>query len=141
MHEDVIHDCLLGCANQKDSLSHYIFCPHVYAMLRFLFIEVSEDPLVRLGLKHTCALSLKVLSCTFSAYHALKAEVRGGRINLQSGNRLRLSWGVFANTIKVEAGEMSLDTRAYSHPKFIAFLLSGGEAMPSLSNSSTHDSQ
>jgi len=136
MHEDVIHDCLLGCHGQIDSLSHYINCPHLFALQRYLFEGISEDPLVRFGIKHTNPSSLKILSCTFSAYHALKAEVRAGKINPLSVNWLRCAWSVSANTLKAEAGEMSLHTRAFSLTKFVCFLTSGGGSLPALENSS-----
>ena len=51
MHEDPILPCLLGCRGQSDTLEHYIMCPHVYAIQRFLLAEVSSDPLVRFGIK------------------------------------------------------------------------------------------
>ena len=58
--------------------------------------------------------------------------MRGGKIYPKSGNWLRVAWGVFANTLKAEAGEMSLPSRAFSHSKFIAFILSGAEVIPPL---------
>ena len=72
MHEDPMLDCILGCKNAPDSMNHYVFCPHLFAFQRFLFGNISEDPLIRFGMKSPNSDSFKVLSCLFSAYHALK---------------------------------------------------------------------
>ena len=125
MHEDVVHDCLLGCQGAADSLNHYVVCPHMFAMLRYLFISVSDDPLIRLGIKSPEVFSLQVLSCLFSAYHALKSKVRGGRINLHSVSWLNDAWSVFAEVLKAEAGDLRLSSRSFSLPKFINFLVTG----------------
>ena len=69
---------------------------------------------------------LKVVSCTFRAYHALKDKVRAGGINLQSSEWRRTSWCVFAEALRAEAGEVSLSCRAFSAPQFLQFLLTGG---------------
>jgi len=130
MHEEVVHGCLLGCRGECDSLKHYVMCPHMFAFLRYLFTGISEDPLIRFGIKSPEIFSLKVVSCLFSAYHALKGEVRAGKINLQTVNWLKPAWSVFAEAVKAEAGEMHLVTRAFSLAKFIDFLVTGGSHSP-----------
>jgi len=141
MHEDIILDCLLGCKGFPDSLSHYVFCPHLYMLQKYLFARTSEDPLIRFGIKSPEIFSLKVISCLFSAYHALKGEVRRGKINLHSVSWINCAWSVFANSVKAEAGEMSLETRAFSLPKFIDFLESGGTFGPPANLIAIHDHQ
>jgi len=141
MHEDVILGCLLGCNDASDSMSHYVICPHVYAFLGFLFSGVSEDPLIRLGMKSPEIFSIKVISCLFSAYHALKGEVRCGKINVHAVNWLNSAWSVFANALKAEAGEMRLDTRSFSLPKFISFLIPGGAYCPPENSTAIEDTQ
>ena len=126
MHEDPQLDCLLGCSDAKDSLSHYVMCPHLYALLKYFCDETPSNPLERFGLKNPSINSLKFVSCTFSAYHALKAKVRCGQIKMQEGSKtkilLRQAWSVFAETLAVEAGECHLSRCAFSLPKFIVFL-------------------
>ncbi len=137
-HEDEIHDCLLGCKGEKDSLTHYVNCPHIYAMLRFLFVDISEDPSVRMEIKAPEIFSFKVISCLFSAYHALKSEVRSGKINMHYQTWLQSAWSVFANVCKAEAGELGVSTRAFSLVKFIDFLITGRLPSPA-NNSPLHD--
>ena len=129
MHGECPLDCLLGCRGEPDSLSHYAQCPHLYAMQRFFFDGVSEQPLVRFGIQQPCIDQFKIISCTFSAYHALKAQVRCGKIKVESdiidGPALRLSWSVFAQALSAEAGEMQIPHYAVLLPKFISFLSTG----------------
>ena len=106
----------------------------MYAVQSFLFGGCSDDPLIRFGIKHPDGQSLKVLSCIFSAYHALKGDIRSGRINVQlhSSVWLNASWSVFANAIKAEAMEMQLVTKSCSLPQFIHFLLNGKASRPAI---------
>ena len=46
-HEDKLLPCLFGCSGCKGELGHYLQCPHLFALWRFLTGEVSRDPLVR----------------------------------------------------------------------------------------------
>ena len=54
MHEECPLNCLLGCRGEPDSLSQYAQCPHLYAMQRFFFDGVSEQPLIRFGIQQPC---------------------------------------------------------------------------------------
>ena len=133
MHEDPILPCLFGCKEHKDSLPHYIMCPHIYAFQRYLFGDVSSDPLDRFGIKNPSIQSMKISSCLFSAYHAVKAKVRAGKINVHADavttSTLRVIWGVFAEVLAAEAGELRVATRAFLLPQFMSFLCTG--ALPS----------
>ena len=51
MHEDKDLGCLLGCCNQHDSLRHYIHCPHLLALQKYLFQDISDEPRIRFGIK------------------------------------------------------------------------------------------
>ena len=72
---------------------------------------------------------MKISSCLFSAYHAVKAKVRAGKINVRADavttSTLRVIWGVFAEVLAAEAGELRVATRAFSLPKFMSFLCTG----------------
>ena len=120
---------MLGCGDCKDSLDHYVHCLHLFAFLRFFFEGYSSDPLVRFGLKSPSPMLFKVMCCVFSAYHALKAKVRCGQIQMQRDSetkvQLRQAWSVFAEALAAEAGECQLSHYAFSLPKFIGFLNSG----------------
>ena len=78
MHEGCLHNCLLGCCGESDSMSHYVHCPHLYALIRYL-TGCPADPVSRLGLIHPSLEQLKVVCCTFTGYHCLKALVRSGK--------------------------------------------------------------
>ena len=122
MHGDHALKCLFGCGDGSlDSMNHYIHCPHLFAFQSFLFENVAVDPLIRFGIKRTQTHTLMVLSCLFSAYHALKSEVRSGKTNMHASGWIKNAWSVTANALKAEAGEMRISTRAFSFPKFIRF--------------------
>jgi len=125
MSETPVLDCLLGCECGRDSLSHYVMCPHLYALVGYFFEGTSDDPLIRLGLKSPTISSFKVAACVFSAYHALKAKVRCGQIRMQPDSQtkvlLRQAWSVFAEALAAEAGECQLSHWSFSLPKFIVF--------------------
>ena len=141
MHEDHALDCLFGCKDAADSMNHYVFCPHLFAFQKFLFQGISDDPLVRFGIKSPEIFSLKVCSCLFSAYHALKGEVRAGKINMHGVNWLSNAWSVFANAVKAEAGGMLLETRAFSLAKFLDFLINGRTCCPPINSIAHNDPQ
>ena len=81
---DFKRDCLLGCLGEPDSLAHYLMCPRIYACLLHVVPSTSDDPLTRCGVANPSKVSLLVVACAFSAYHALKAQVRCGKIKAES---------------------------------------------------------
>jgi len=152
MHEDPVLDCLLGCDGAKDSLPHYVMCPHLFAFVSFFFEGTSSDPLIRIGLKAPSISSFKVICCVFSAYHALKGKVRCGQIRMQTDSQtkvvLRQAWSVFAEALAAEAGECQLSHWSFSLPKFIVCFNSDGQMRtvvsqqgdtPEVQNSALHE--
>ena len=121
--------CLLGCCNQSDSLKHYIHCPRLFALQKFLFQDISEEPRIRFGIKDPSISFFKIIGFTFSAYHALKAKYRSGQFCNASDDmtsaQSRMNWSIFAEVLAAEAGEARVFHRAFSIPKFISFLCSG----------------
>ena len=108
MHEDILHNCLLGCPDCPDSLAHYVQCPHVFALHKFFINEASADPLARLGLIQTHT-------------HDLKAQIRSGKLQpciatdaetFHPGPFLRQAWSVYAQAFAAEAGELSINHRS-----------------------------
>ena len=129
MHEDKDLGCLLGCRNQHDSLRHYIHCPHLSALQKFLFQDISDEPRIRFGIKDPSVSFLKIIGFAFSAYHALKANYRSGKFSNASDNmtqaQLRKNWSLFAEVLMAEAGEARVHHRAFSLSRFICFLCNG----------------
>ena len=151
MHEEYVHPCLLGCQGKKDDLSHYVHCPYIFCIMKFLVPEVSSDPILRLGLVNSTVPKLKNVCCMFSAFHGLRASVHAGKIKLQpltstcmnDGTVLRRSWSTFAQAFCVEALELAVHTRSFSLPKFINLLVNGcvhlPEGPPMIANSANYN--
>ncbi len=81
--------CLFGCGNASDRQSHYVNCPFLFAIQTFAtsqlrdFPPPSPNPLQRIGLFNPSIDCLKLVACTFSAYHSLKfnfaTQIRSGK--------------------------------------------------------------
>ncbi len=116
----------LGGSVENNRLNKYIQNKQLLSGQRFLQKEdLSDDPTIRFGIKDPNTYTFKVISCLFSAYHALKRTVRAGKINVHSNVWLRSAWSVFAEVCKAEAGELRVHTRAFSLAQFADFLING----------------
>ena len=141
--EAVILPCLFGCSGAIDKQAHYIMCPFLFALQRFLWgpiSEVSEDPLTRLALKDTCCNNVKLVACTFSAYHHVKFTYSarfhsGGDLdpsNVIPDEALALFYRSFAEVFKTEASELGLQTRSFDLATFDSYLNTPPERLSSL---------
>ena len=108
-------------------------CPYLFALQSFLWGPVgviSDDPLVRLGLKDACCNNLKLVACTFSAYHNLKFNYAarfhsGGDLDPSveiPAFALKFFHGSFANVFRAEAMELGLNTRCFDPDAFNSYL-------------------
>ena len=139
MKEEVVHPCLLGCAGCKDSLKHYIMSPHLFAFCNYFF-KADPCPLRRFAIKESSILNLKILACVFSAYHAVKGQVRSGIITMhENAETYRKTWSVFADALAAEAGECHIQFVSFSLSKFTCFLTNG--ALPPDQLALHHQSQ
>ena len=125
-HENTLLPCLFGCSGCIDSLSHYLQCPALLALWRFLACgNASEDPLIRWGLIHPTKVTYLYISGIFSGYHAVRRDLREFPVFLEfeqlvlDSARLRRAWSVFADAFKVEARELALSHRQFSLPEFL----------------------
>ena len=85
-NDDKILPCIFGCHNYTDDLAHYLQCPHLYAIWKFMLNpddlpeppnpHVSEFPLQRWGLVEPCVDKFKSIACVFSGYHAVRREFK-----------------------------------------------------------------
>jgi hypothetical protein len=124
-HEDKLLPCLFGCSGCKDNLNHYLSCPHLFALWSYLSEGVSDLPLIRWGLLFPSKINHAVVSCVFSGYHAIRNDLRDNPVFLEHNLRtlpspiLRRAWSVFAQSFKVEARELDLQTHQFSLPEFL----------------------
>jgi len=127
-HEDKLLPCLLGCDCCKDELSHYLQCPHLFALWKFLAGSTSEVPLVRWGLIQPNKLTMQYISCIFSGYHAVRRDFRDNLMFFEYNQsvlkpaQLRRAWSVFADAFKVEARELLIYHRQFSLPDFLIYI-------------------
>ena len=134
--EKPVLPCFFSCPIGEDSLEHYLQCPQLYALLKFFFsnsasnpVHLKEEPHMRIALYNPSYDELKIVACTFSAYHAMKNRFRhsfsaGG--SLVPGEPLpphmhSTFLEVFAETFSTEAAELRLETRSFNFQAFSAF--------------------
>ena len=66
-----IHPCLFGCDGKRDNLHHYIICPNLFDLCKFLNKGVSHMPLERIGLCNPSHETMVHMCCAYGAYHSL----------------------------------------------------------------------
>ena len=151
MHEEHLHQCLFGC-DDRDSLDHYTSCHFVHSLQSFLVPGCPRDKLARWGVCAYDASIFKLVCCTFSGYHAVKAEVR----NMQTNRKIEVvKWDhigaaslqrqylvTFANAFLAEAGELGIATRAFSVAKFLYYLVcdQGSPPLPAIASGNSSGS-
>jgi hypothetical protein len=119
---DVVHNCLLGCDDSIDGLSHYMQCPRLYAVCKFVRNDSPSCPLERCGLKNPSKQNLLMTACAFGAYHALKNKIRFVNNANSSDIDYRANWTFFAQSFMDEAVERSLVRTLFSPSEFDDFL-------------------
>ena len=127
-HEAVLLPCLFGCPNEQDNLAHYLICPHLFAIWRYLVGDVSDMPLTRWGVDSPCVPCMQQIACVFSGYHAVRRHFKANaelflpaQLNM-TGPQIRAAWTNFADAFTVEACQLSINTRKFSVPTFLSFL-------------------
>ena len=125
-HEPTLYPCLFGCHAKPDDLNHYVQCPHLYALSKFVRGHASDDPLIRLGLVHPSADVFKHMVCVFAGYHAMRNATRRGEHSLHDSDlcnrQIWRLWRVFAEAYRAEAVELATSHRKFSLPHFFSFL-------------------
>jgi len=119
---DFLHNCLLGCDDSIDGLSHYLQCPRMYAVCKFVWSDSPSCPLERCGLKNPSKLNLLMSACAFGAYHALKNKIRSRVYADPFDIDYRANWTFFAQSFLAEAVERSLVRKLFSSSEFNEFL-------------------
>jgi len=115
---DFLHNCFLGCDGSIDGLSHYMQCPRLYAVCKFVWNDSPSCPLERCGLKNPSKQNLLMTACAFGAYHALKNKICS-RIHADPFDiDYRANWTFFAQSFMAEAVERSLVRTLFSSSEF-----------------------
>ena len=126
-HHAVTLPCLFGCRARKDSLTHYLQCPHMYALMKFFNSTTDSNPLIRFGLVNPNPERLSLICCSFAGYHAVRRNVRKSSfapvdMELSYGD-LRRFWTLFAEAFAAEAREHCIACAKFSVPEFVNFLV------------------
>ena len=128
-HDDRDLPCLFGCGeDSSDSESHYLQCPHLYALGCFLLGELPADPVQRCGLTQPNEFTFNYICCSFSGYHAAQRDTRSNSLfsNASKSNysslHVRRAWSVFADAFSAKARELSMNVRRFSLPQFFNYL-------------------
>ena len=127
--DDKLLPCVFGCACCPDELEHYLQCPHLLALWRFLAMRVSEDPLVRWGLINPSSMHFNQIACVFSGYHAVRRLIRSRTCQLANienfypSSLYREFWSVFADAFIADARELVVAHRKFSLPSFLGMLI------------------
>ena len=129
MTEPELLNCLLGCEGKDDKLLHYLQCPRIYATAKFIASDTSDDPLIRCGLCCPSAHSLLIVSCIFTAYHAVKNSVRNGGLSSVSSD-FNPNWCLFASSFHAEAVECRLVSTHFAQNAFQSFLSAAAPSGP-----------
>ena len=123
-HEDIRLPFLFGCNNCSDDMRHYLQCPHLHALQKFMIPATSEDPLIRWSLINPCKESFQQIACAQSGHHAVRRPLKSSDLcpcnnmtNFESVI-IRASWKVFADAFQAEARELNVNTFKFSVPSF-----------------------
>ena len=65
------YPCLFGCHGARDDLHHYIICPQLYSLCKYLCRDLSQYPLDSFGLYSPGHELMVHLCCAYGAYHTL----------------------------------------------------------------------
>ena len=127
-HEDILWPCVFGCTHpevkfNRDDLSHYLQCPHLHALQKFMHPDESSNPLIRVGLINPSINSLKRVACSSAGYHAVRSFFKSKNLPASNDSKftpaeVRLGWGVFADAFSVAARELGIDVPRFSLPLF-----------------------
>ena len=78
MHETPQLPCVFGCPDARDTLAHYLECPHLWVLVsRALRVHVPDTVAQRLGMPHVTTQTVHSMFLAFHMYHAVKVGHRG----------------------------------------------------------------
>ena len=91
--------------------------------------DVSEDPLVRWGLRSPNSIHFNQIACVFSGYHAIRRLICSRTfqlthiVNYYSSSLYRELWSVFADAFSADARELMMSHRKFPLSSFLGMLI------------------
>ena len=108
------HPCLFGCHGARDDLHHYIICPQLYSLCKYLYRDLSQYPLDRFGLYSPGHELMVHPCCAYGAYHTLIQYVKSNHeLYHEDGKQLLIrpcekAWSVFAEAYQAAAKDFGV---------------------------------
>ena len=112
MHEPRLLSCIFGCRDEPDELSHYLQCNILWSLIDVDFHGLIDSLIDgRLNYKHPSTTKVRIISCAYEVYHALKIGLRDLVISAQDSCRFGEMCRVASKLIaEKHAGEPSSPT-------------------------------
>ena len=71
-HEAIRLPCLFGCNHESDAMEHYMQCPHLFWLWKFMIPSVPCNPLERWGLINSCNDNYQQIAFAHAGYHTVR---------------------------------------------------------------------
>ena len=113
-----VYPYLFGCDACVDRLSHFLICPKMKSICKFLDRNCPHHPISRLGIDNPDNGAFIHMCCAYSVYHAVISHVKMNHDTFATNcQRLKLSirstqktWSVSADAFAVSAHEFGICT-------------------------------
>ena len=117
-----VYPCLFGCDACVDRLSHYLICPKILTICKFLDRNCPHHPISRLGIDNPDKGVLIHMCCAYSGYHAVISHLKMKHDTFATDcQRFKLSirsaqktWNVSADAFAASAHEFGICTPKFS---------------------------
>ena len=126
-----IYPCLFGCNDSCDRLGHYLICPLMFSLCKFMHRDFSIHPTDTWGLNSLDKGTIIHMCCVFSAYHATAAHVKQNHDIYGTADQSqklliqyqRRTWSIFAEAYDAEARDFGISCPRYTLPAIIQWHL------------------
>ena len=117
-----IYPCLFGCKDVTDRLGHYIECPMMFSLWKFIHRDLPIHATDRWGLNSPNKREIMHICCVFSAYHATPAHVKQDHETYGTADQTkhfliqsqRRTWSIFAEAYEATAHDFELSCPRYT---------------------------
>ena len=131
MSEPKLLNCIFGCTDCKDRLSHYLICNILWSILDEAFSgEIAPTSYSRVNYLTPSLKKIIIISAAFEIYHALKIGLRHEVDIAQSSRK-------FGEMYRI-ASRLASDKRAAHIKTFPIYILDGRASHPDNPSSSSY---